>query len=47
MTAQSNKTILREAFSIQARSFRLIRQYYPGCLLASALHATVSALGRM
>lgn len=45
MTAPSNKTILREAFSIQARSFRLIRRYCPGCFLASALHATVSALG--
>ena len=45
MTAPSNKTTLREAFSIQARSFRLIRRYCPGCFLASALHATVSALG--
>lgn len=45
MTAPSNKTTLREAFSIQARSFRLIHQYCPGCFLASALHATVSALG--
>lgn len=45
MTAKSDKITLRETFSVHARSFRLIRSYCPGGFLASALHATVSALG--